>query len=145
MKLLTATLGCVVCAALLQRASAAAGDLTIQLPIRYHLEKDRRTWLPQYPLTNGPVVTIEWTLQGDSIDSWKEMFDVKSILTKDSVRQHLDIWKSLLIRADPKVVVEEQKNADGGLTVTYSSLAGNEMGISRYFQGSDGIYILSYR
>jgi hypothetical protein len=73
------------------------------------------------------------------------MFDDKSIFTKDSVRQHLDVWKSLLIRADPKAVVEEQKNADGGLTVTYSSLAGNEMGISRYFQGSDGIYILSYR
>lgn len=145
MNLLPVVMGTVVCAALLQRASAAPGELTIQSAIRSHLERDRRTWLPQYPLTNGTVVTIEWTLEGDSIESWKEMFDEKSIFTKDSIRQHLDIWKSLLTRVDPKAVVKEQKNADGGITVTYSSVPANEMGISRYFQGNDGIYILSYR
>ena len=140
------TLMCVVaCVVSLQAAAAATGEKTIKSSINFHLEKDPRTWLPEYPLTNGTVVTIEWVLKGDSINSWKEMFDEKSILTKDSIRQHLDSWKSLLARVDSKAEAKEEENADGSITVTYSSIAAEEMGISRYFRGNDGIYILSYR
>jgi hypothetical protein len=132
-------------AASLQAAAGATKELTIKSAINFHLEKDPRTWLPQYPLTNETVVTIEWVLKGDSIDSWKELFDEKSMLTKDSIPEHLARWKSLLARVDSKAEVKEEKNADGSITVTYSSKAANEMGISRYCRGNDGIYILSYR
>jgi hypothetical protein len=145
MKFSSALICIVACAASLQAATGAPAELTIKPPIDFHLEKDSRTWLPEYPLTNESVVTIEWVLKGDSIKSWKELFDEKSIITKDSIREHLDRWKSLLARVDSKAEVKEEKNADGGVTVTYSSIAADEMGISRYFTGNDGIYILSYR
>src|SRR5439155_17757914 len=101
--------------------------------INFHLEKDPRTWLPEYPLTNESVVTIEWVLKGDSIKSWKELFDEKSIITTHSIREHLDRWKSLLARVDSKAEVKEEKNADDDITVTYNSIAADGMGIPRYF------------
>ena len=118
---------------------------TPEMAIRFALDKDGRQWTPSPPEASETVITQEWVPKGDSIDSWKEMFDHKIILTKVSLREHLDRWKSLLIRVDPKAEIKEEKNSDGSLTVTYTAIAGNEMGISRYFSGSDGIYIFSYR
>src|SRR4030095_14957438 len=100
-----------------------------QSSINFHLEKDPRTWLPERPLTNETGVTIEWVLKGDSINTWKEMFDEKTILTKDSIRQHIDVWKSLLARVDSKAEMKEEENKDGSVTVTYTSFRGDEMGI----------------
>ena len=135
----------VACAVSLQAAAAATGELTIKSSIKFHLAKDPRTWLPERPLTNETGFTIEWVLKGDSINTWKEMFDEKTILTKDSIRQHIDVWKSLLARVDSKAEAREEENKDGSITVIYTSIRGDEMGISRYFRGVDGIYILSYR
>jgi hypothetical protein len=73
------------------------------------------------------------------------MFDEKTMLTKDSVREHIDVWKKMLARVDPKAEVKEEKAPDDTITVSYTSMAGDEMGISRYFKASDGIYVLSYR
>ena len=140
------TLICVVaCAASLQAPTGATAELTSSESINFHLEKDPRTWLPEHSVTNGPVIFTEWVLKGDSVKSWKELFDEKTILTKDSVRKHVDDWKALLAQVDSKAEVKEEKNPDGGITVTYTSIAADEMGISRYFKASDGICILSYR
>ena len=118
---------------------------TPEMAISFALDKDARQWTPSPPEGSETVITQEWVPKGDSIDFWKEMFDHKIILTKVSLREHLDRWKSLLIRVDPKAEIKEEKNPDGTLTVTYTALAGDEMGISRYFSGNDGIYIFSYR
>src|SRR6266404_4223867 len=114
---------------------------TPEMAIAFALEKDARQWTPSPPEGSETVITQEWVPKGDSIDSWKEMFDHKIILTKVSLRENLDRRKSLLIRFDPKAEIKEEKNPDGTLTVTYTAIAGDEMGVSRYFKGSDGIYI----
>ena len=145
MKLVSTVICIAACAVSLEAAAGATPELTVKSSIRFPLWKDPRTWLPEYPITNGSVVTIEWVLKGDSVTSWKELFDEKSIVTKDSLREHIDTWKRLLARVDSKAEVKEENNADGSITVTYSSISGDEMGISRYFAGKDGIYILSYR
>ena len=126
-------------------AHVVAGELTVTLPIRCHIEKDQRTWLPEYPVTNGAVSYVEWVLKGDSINCWKELYDQRTVTTQQSIREHLDTWKKMLARIDAKATVSEEKNPDDSITVTYTSLVGDEMGISRYFKGKSGIYILSYR
>ena len=118
---------------------------TPEMAISFALDKDPLKWTPSPPEASETVIFQEWVPKGDSIDAWKEMFDHKILLTKASIREHLDVWKSLLVRVDPNAEIKEEKNSDGTLTVTYTALAGDEMGISRYFRGSDGIYILSYR
>jgi len=126
----------------LRAATNAAPDMTISFP----LDKDARIWTVAYVITNENIVfTKEWVPKGDSIERWKEMFDEKAMLVKDTVRKHIDTWKGMLAQVDPKAEVKEEKNPDGTTTVTYTSIQGDEMGISRYFKGSDGIYILSYR
>jgi hypothetical protein len=120
------------------------------MEIRVPLNKDARPWTLADSLTNGPVgsvivFTSEWVPKGDSIDAWKEMFDKKAIITKDTVRHQMDIWKAMLAQVDPKAEVKEEKNADGSITMTYTSVSAGEMGISRYLKADDGIYILSYR
>jgi len=129
---------------------AAAPDPVPEMKISFPLNKDSRPWALADSLTNGPAGTVivftdEWVPRGDSIEAWKEMFDVKTILTRDSVREHLDTWKAMLAQVDPKAEVKEEKGADGTITVTYTSIAANETGISRYLKAGDGIYILSYR
>jgi len=114
------------------------------------LNKDARPWTLADSITNGPVgsvivFTSEWVPKGDSIDAWKEMFDKKAIITNDTVRHQLDIWKAMLAQVDPKAEMKEEKNADGSITMTYTSVSAGEMGISRYLKANDGIYILSYR
>jgi hypothetical protein len=121
-----------------------------EMRLSFPLNKDSRTWTVACSLTNGPVgsvyvITHEWVTKGESIEAWKEMFDEKTILTKDSVRKQVDVWKGLIARVDPKAEVKEEKAADGTITITYTSIAANEMGVSRYLKADDGIYILSYR
>jgi hypothetical protein len=126
----------------LRAATNPAPEMTISFP----LNKDTRTWTVAYAVTNENIVfTKEWVPKGDSIERWKEMFDEKSMLVKDTIREHIDGWKRMLAQVDPKAEVKEEKNADGTITVTYTSIRADEMGISRYFKASDGIYILSYR
>lgn len=146
MKTLPTLLFFILGALLLQAANDPVPEMTLTFP----LNKDPRPWTIADSLTNGPVgpvlvITREWVPKGDSIESWKEMFDEKTIITKDSVRKHIDVWKTLLAQVDPKAEVTEEKNADGTITVTYTSIAANEMGVSRYLTAGDGIYILSYR
>lgn len=134
------------CALSLKAQSLAKPAMEISVP----LNKDTRSWTLADTLTNGPVgsvvvFTSEWVPKGDSIDAWKEMFDKKAVITKDTVRHQIDIWKAMLAQVDPKAEVNEEKNADGSIIVTYTSVSADEMGMQRYLQGDDGIYILSYR
>ncbi len=118
---------------------------TPEMAISFALDKDPLKWIPSPPEATETVILQEWVPKGDSIDAWKEMFDHRILLTKASLREHLDVWKSLLMRVDPRAEIKEEKNSDGTVTVAYTALAGDEMGISRYFKGNDGIYIFSYR
>jgi hypothetical protein len=134
------------CAFSLQAADSQAPEMTIHFP----LSKDSRHWVIADSLTNGAVgsvvvITRGWVPQGDSIEAWKEMFDEKTMLTKASVREHIDAWKRMLARVDPKAEVKEDKAADDTIIVSFTSIAADETGISRYFKASDGIYVLSYR
>ena len=95
---------------------------TPEMAISFALVKDPVKWTPLPPEASETVILQEWVPKGDSIDDWKEMFDHKILLTKASVREHLDVWKSLLVRVDPKAEIKEEKNSDGTLTVTYTAL-----------------------
>src|SRR4051812_12677629 len=132
------SLACVV------SSQAAPGDTPERL-ITFALEKDSRPWSPEQPGTNITGVVIEWALKGQPIASWKELVDERLLLTRRSVRQHVNGWKSMLAQVDPKAEVKEEENSDGSITVTYDSVKADEMGISRHFKGPAGIYVLSYR
>ena len=118
---------------------------TPEMAIVFALNKDPRQWILASTEANQTVITQEWVPQGDSIDAWKEVFGQKIFFTKVSVREHLDEKGCLLGPVDPKAETTEEKNLDGSITVTSTSIAGDEVGISRYSKASDGIYILSYR
>jgi hypothetical protein len=146
MKSLLTLILCVTGAALLQAAPTPTPEMTIQ----YALSKDPKTWVMADSLTNGPIgevvdYTSEWVPKGDDIENWKEMFDVKTMLTSDTIAHHIESWKTFLSQVDPKAEVNVQTNEDGSSLVTYKSIVADEMGISRYFKGKDGIYVISYR
>ena len=54
--------------------------------------------------------------------------------TKISLREHFDAWKAMLLRADPKVKITEEKLEDGSILATYVSEAVDEMSVRRFIK-----------
>lgn len=110
----------------------------------FHMEKDARKWTPQYQNASKSGFIMEFVPEGDSIKKWKEMAAQQIVFTKDSLRKYVDIWKSMLLKADAKVDFKEETMTDGSIFVTYTSASADEMSMRRFIKGKDGIYMLAY-
>ena len=118
---------------------------TPEMAMRFAMAKDdTTTWVPQFMDGNASGIIFEFVPEGQSIKAWREMVAQQIAFTKISLRAHVDEWKAMLQRADPKIEIAEEAMSDGSLLVTYTSLAAQEMSMRRFIKAKDGIYMLAY-
>jgi hypothetical protein len=110
----------------------------------FRMEKDPRKWTAQYQNGNKSGFMMEFVPEGDSIKNWKEMAAQQIAFSKEPVRKYVDVWKEMLLNADPKVDIHEETIADGSVFVTYTSALADETSMRRFIKGNDGIYMLAY-
>ena len=89
-------------------------------------------------------IIMEWVPEGQTIEAWKEMFAQQIDFTRLSLREHFDAWKAMLLRADPKITITEEKTVDGSIVATYLSEAASELSVRKFLKARDGVYMLAY-
>ncbi len=117
---------------------------TPDMAMSFAIKKDSREWVQESMDGNNSGIIIEFVPQGESINAWKEMVAQQIAFTKISLREYVDGWKAMLLRADPKIELKEEVNQDGSILVIYTSILANETSMRRFIKGSDGIYALAY-
>lgn len=117
---------------------------TPEMAMGFAMNKDPRKWVPQFMDGDKTGIIFEFVPEGQSINAWKEMVAQQIAFTKNSLRKHVDDWKAMLLRADPKIEIKEEQTEDGSILVTYTSLAAQEMSMRRFINAKDGIYMLAY-
>ena len=110
----------------------------------FAMNKDPQKWMPQFMDGDKTGIIFEFVPEGQKIDSWKEMVAQQIAFTKVSLRKHVDDWKAMLLRADPKIEIKEEQKEDGSILVTYTSLAAQEMSMRRFIKAKDGVYMIAY-
>lgn len=105
---------------------------------------DEIPWKLQFMDGNAAKIIAEFTPPGQSIQNWKEMVAQEITFTRGSLAGHLKTWRSMVTKADPKILMEETKAKDGSITVIYRSTAFNEVSIRRFIKARDGVYALAY-
>lgn len=117
---------------------------TPEMAMSFAMNKDSKKWVPQFMDGNASGIIFEFVPEGQSINAWKEMVAQQIAFTKNSLRKHVDEWKAMLLRADPKIEIKEEQKDDGSILVTYTSLAAQEMSMRRFIKAKDGVYMLAY-
>lgn len=110
----------------------------------WNMGKDTRKWIPQFQDGNAQKIIFELVPAGQTINAWKEMVAQQIDFTKITLREHFNGWKAMLLRADPKISITEEKMDDGSVLAIYVSEAGNEMSIRRFIKAGDGVYMVAY-
>jgi hypothetical protein len=110
----------------------------------FHIEKDSRKWVIQYEDGNKKGFITDFVTEADSIKTWKEMAAHQIVFTKESLREYVDTWKKMLLKADGNVTVQEEAAAGDSILVTYTSTAWDESSMRRFIKGKDGVYMLAY-
>jgi hypothetical protein len=124
--------------------SLQAGIPTPDSAMAFHMDKDPRRWTPQYQNGTRSGFIMEFVPEGDSIKKWKEMAAQQIAFTKASLRNYVDTWKGMLLKADANVDLKEERMADGSIFVTYTSPSSDETSMRRFIKGKDGVYMLAY-
>src|SRR6185369_8247199 len=100
MKIIPLFLLTLVCA-----ASLHAAIPTPDSAMSFSINKDPRKWIHQFQDGNQNGFIMELVPEGDSIKAWKEMAAQQIVFTKASLRQFVDTWKGMLLKAEPKVEI----------------------------------------
>ncbi|QNN21287.1 hypothetical protein HED60_03050 [Planctomycetales bacterium ZRK34] len=121
---------------------------TPDMAMAWKQEKDSRKWTAAYKAGNETRIIMEFVPQGDDIEAWKELVIHQIDFTPRSLREYVDAWKAMLVRADPKIKITEEKFEDGSFLMTFESITpehqSDEFCVRRFIKGSDGIYQLAY-
>lgn len=117
---------------------------TPEMAVDFALDKDPRPWQMQFLNGDRSGIICEFFLKGDSTNAWKEMAAQQIVFTKNPLKQFVETWKSGLIKTDPKAQMKETVAGDGSIIIDYQSNAANEVGVRKFMQASDGIYMLAY-
>lgn len=117
---------------------------TPDMAMSWSMGKDARKWIPQFQDGNARQIIFELVPEGQTIDAWKEMVAQQIEFTDISLREHFDGWRAMLLRADPKIKITEEKMDDGSILATYVSEAADEMSIRRFMKARDGVYMVAY-
>lgn len=140
MKILSAfLLGCV-----LMVTAQAKFVPTPDMAMSWDMGKDSRKWTPQFQDGNAQLIIFELVPAGQTIAAWKEMVAQQIDFTKIPLDEHFGGWKAMLLRADPRIKITEEKLGDGSILATYVSEAADEMSVRRFIKASDGVYMLAY-
>lgn len=125
--------------ALAREAPAAAAS------IQFDLQQDERAWVQAHSDANKGGQLQDFVLVGQSVKSWDEMVTRQVLFTRVPLRRFVDNWRRMLVRADRKNGYEETADASGAIVVEYRVPKAKEMGIRKFMQGPDGIYMLAYQ
>lgn len=117
---------------------------TPEMAMGFAMDKDPQKWVPQFMDGDKTGIIFEFVPAGQSINSWKEMVAQQIAFTKVSLRKHVDDWKAMLVKADPKIEIKEEQREDGSILVTYTSLTAEEMSMRRFIKAKDGVYMIAY-
>jgi len=117
---------------------------TPEMTMGFAMNMDPQKWMPKFMDGDKTGIILEFVPEGQKIDSWKEMVAQQIAFTKVSLRKHVDDWKAMLLRADPKIEIKEEQKEDGSILVTYTSLAAQEMSMRRFIKAKDGVYMIAY-
>jgi len=117
---------------------------TPEMAMGFAMNKDTQKWVPKFMDGDKTGIIFEFVPEGQTIDAWKEMVAQQIAFTPVTLRKHVDDWKAMLLRADPKIEIKEEQKEDGSILVTYTSLAAQEMSMRRFIGAKDGIYMLAY-
>jgi len=109
---------------------------------------DTREWVLAFQGGGNTRILAEFIPKGDNIKQWNEMFIQQIDFTKASLRDYVNDWKAMLLKADPKITITETKLADGSFLMTFLSVASapaqGEEQVRRFIREKDAIYQMSY-
>ena len=117
---------------------------TPEKAMSFAMGNDPTKWVAQFMDGNETGIIFELVPQGDDINSWKEMVAQQIAFTNAPLSRYVEVWRSGMLRADPKMDLKIERADDGSVTATYTSLAAQEMSIRRFIKAEDGIYMLAY-
>jgi hypothetical protein len=137
-------LSTLLCVFIWVAAAYAAYVPTPEMAMSFDMGKDSRKWIPRYQAGTEERIIFELTPEGQTIEEWKEMVAQQIDFTKASLQDHFNGWKAMLLQADPKIQITEEKLKDGSILATYASIAADEMSVRRFIKASDGVYMLAY-
>jgi len=80
--------------------------------------KDPRKWVTQYQNQSKRSFIAEFVVEGESINSWKEMAAQQFEITKAFLPAYVATWRQLLLKADSKIEIKEETDPDGSIFVT---------------------------
>jgi hypothetical protein len=107
-------------------------------------DKDPREWGVQNFTGNKSGFLAELVPAGDSLKSWKEMAAQQIAFIAQPLREYVEAWKQGLTSAEPNPTMKESTLEDGSILIEYQALQANEIGIRKFMQGPDGIYMMAY-
>ena len=81
---------------------------TPEMAMGFAINKDPQKWVPQFMDGDKTGIIFEFVPDGQSINSWNEMVAQQIAFTKESLRKHVDDWKAMLLKADPKIEIKEE-------------------------------------
>ncbi len=113
--------------------------------ISFNIKADGRQWVSEPTKANTSGFITRLIPQGDSIAAWRELVVHQIVFTTMPETGYVKQWEAGLTASDAKAEVKETANADGSITVSYTSPAADETGIRRFIKGEDGIYMLAYQ
>lgn len=122
----------------------ARGIPTPEMAMKFDLQKDPRKWPPAFVDGNKSGFVMEFVPEGQSIQSWEEMAAQQITFTRIPLRTFVDNWRLGLTKADSAHEYSETTDAQGAITVHYNAPKANEIGIRKFIQGPDGIYMIAY-
>lgn len=111
--------------------------------VRIDFSADSREWeLNQVQMTPEGYY-IDYVL-ADNRPSDAETVSYRIVYSGESIHNHVAEFEQKSLKADDGVLIEKIVNDDGSITVNYSSKKTGYVGVLRFFQGVDGVHILSY-
>jgi hypothetical protein len=117
---------------------------TPDMAISFNMNRDPKKWDGQLVTAEEWGFIFEFVPHGETTNTWTEMVEQQIGFTPTSLRNYVDVWKAGMLRADTKIVFNEQTRKDGSLVVAYASATGQEISVRRFIKGNDGIYMLAY-
>lgn len=110
----------------------------------FKMGDDSRHWTMVFQNGDRTSVIAEFTIDKEDIDHWSEMVAQQIDVVPLPLDQHFRNWVTTLKRADPKIVITQERLADGSILATYDSQSFDELSVRRFIKGSDGVYMLAY-
>ncbi|HEX4343381.1 MAG TPA: hypothetical protein VH255_08315 [Verrucomicrobiae bacterium] len=110
----------------------------------FNIYKDSREWKMQSLTGDRKHLTCEFSLKGAPTNAWQEKVLIQIVFMKFPLRKFIDGWEEGLRSGDAHAQTKETTCDDGSITVEYTVETTDIIGVRRFIQGGDGIYMIAY-